>query len=160
MLAFVVGGILVCTMFFLVISVSFDCEVLAVSGRYSCGHSLLPLANFSYRLLHCSCRFVRSAIVCLRLFHGCTIQWHCLLLRVIYSGNVFPYLSPVFMFTFAYFPSRISVCHRAGLFRVHRRFRVTPYVRRCLFLRYFIRFITAARLIISLLSCCEKRGGV
>ena len=55
MLAFVVGGILVCTMFFLVISVSFDCEVLAVSGRYICEHSLLPLAKFSSGRLHCTC---------------------------------------------------------------------------------------------------------
>ena len=103
-----------------------------------------------------------------------------------YTGHVFFICySPVFMLPFAWFSrSRISICRHTGWgFRVTHaicqlfgcRSFLVPFdglafcyasfilgmcfVRRCLFLRYFIRFITAARLIISLLSCCEKRGG-
>ena len=46
---------MVCTMFFSCYSRVFDYEVLAVSGRYICEHSLLPLAKFSSGRLHCPC---------------------------------------------------------------------------------------------------------
>ena len=50
---------------FLVISVFFDYEVLAVSGRYICGHSLLPLAKFYSGQLHCYCvRSVGHVLFC------------------------------------------------------------------------------------------------
>ena len=85
MLAFVVGGILVCTMFFLVISVFFYYGLLAVSGGYYCGHSLLTFANF--RSVKRSC----GSTMFISCFTGVLSRLHCHVLRVIYTGHVFPY---------------------------------------------------------------------
>ena len=111
-----IGGILVCTMFFLVISVSFDWEVLAVSGRYSCGHSLLTIANFPSVKRSCGWAMF---IGC---FTGVLYRLHCHVLWVIYRACVFLCYSPVFMLPFAWFSrSRLSICRYTGWgFRVAR----------------------------------------
>ena len=105
MLAFVVGGILVCTMFFLVISVFFDYGLLAVSGGYYCGHSLLTFANFHSVKRSC------GSTMFIDCFTGVLSRLHCHVLRVIYTGHVFPYFRRYICSPSRIFPSRISAWH-------------------------------------------------